>query len=115
MPTWPATLPRPGPNNYSEAPQSGLLRSDMEMGPPKVRRRFTATATHLDIRVVMTAAQLSTLESFYTTDCLIGSLPFDYTHPRTNAAVKARFIQPYQFSALGRGYWSVAIPLEVLP
>jgi hypothetical protein len=115
MPNWPTSLPKPGPGNYSEQAQSGLLVSDMEMGPPKVRRRFTATGVQIEMRLVLTTAQLSDLESFHKTDCLNGALPFDWNHPRTGAAVKARFIAPPAYTSAGRGYWPTAISLMVLP
>lgn len=115
MPTWPNTLPKPGPGGYSESLQSGLLRTDMEMGPPKVRRRFTATSTLIEMRMVFTAAELATLESFYKNDCLAGALPFDWNHPRTGAAIKARFVAPYSVGSVGRGYWPVSLQVEVLP
>ncbi len=42
MATWPATLPAPALSSLRETPPDNLIRTQMDKGPAKVRRRTTA-------------------------------------------------------------------------
>jgi hypothetical protein len=118
MPTWPSSVPfKPVLSSYQEQKQSQVLRSDMDIGPPKSRRRFTAAAVTVQLEWLWTVAQLSDFETFFETDLEGGSLPFDGVHPRTGAAAKLRFAEPYtpQYSGYEQTPWKVLAKLEVLP
>lgn len=116
MPTWPATLPqRPLVAGYGESRQSQVLRSSMDAGPPKVRRRFSAAAQNFNVQWRMDSTQLDTFTTFFDTDIQGGSLRFDIPHPRSGTTVSARFQDVYSISALGGTNWNVSATLEVLP
>lgn len=120
MPTWPADLPqKPLIDGYSESPQSQVLRSSMDAGPPKTRRRFTAATRAIPVNFTLSNAQLATFESFFEADIQGGSLPFDMPHPRTGATVSMLVAgdPPYQLTPVGSGneYWRLSMKLEVQP
>ena len=65
MPSWPATLPQNfKADGYSETGDEVVVRTEMDAGPPKVRRRHTAKTTLLGGRMILTKTQVATLESF---------------------------------------------------
>src|SRR5262245_55943429 len=63
--TWPSGIPHCiTQETFGSGVGNGLLRTDPDMGPPKVRRRFTAVTRPLVGTIVMTYAQLEALETF---------------------------------------------------
>lgn len=115
---WPVSFPPPVLASYREQPQSQMIRTEMDAGPAKVRRRFTAKVTRLPLEWHLTSAQVSTLDSYYDNDLKGGSLPITaFTHPRTGVALNhVRFVEPYEVSASDkRGFLKVTGTLEVLP
>lgn len=119
MATWPVTLPGNflAPS-YQEAFADNTIRSTMDVGPPKVRRRSTSGTKPISGVMYMTPDQLATLTTFFETTLYDGSLPFDWTHPRLNTAISCQFKGAPAFrrydddSTIG---WMVSITLEVLP
>lgn len=113
---WPASLP---PNflqtDYRERFADVLLRTKMDTGPDKVRRRFTAGVQSLSGSMLMTGAQLATLESFFATTLQGGALPFDWVHPRSQSAITCRFVEPPQITGHSVDRYRVGLKLEVLP
>lgn len=78
---WPATLPdAPILSGYSEKDQDQQLRTAMDIGPPKVRRRFTAYTTECTINLKLTTALKDTLMNFYNVTTQAGSLPFNWDY-----------------------------------
>ncbi len=113
---WPASLPQKFlQQGYREGFADVLLRTRMDAGPDKVRRRFTAAPRPVRGTMAMTGAQVATLESFFDTTLQGGALPFDWTHPRTGAAVTCRFIEPPEVLAKSTDRYRVSLVLEVLP
>jgi len=116
MPAWPTSLPDyPLIQGYQESRQSGVVRTQMDTGPPKARRRFDATITEFQIKLRLTTSQISTLESFFEVDLDYGALRFDWTHPRTDNAVQFRFTGTYQVSVMANDLFEVTATLELLP
>lgn len=120
MPDWPATLPQVLPvAGYSETPPDTALRTQMDAGPAKVRRRFTAQVRPINATLILTAAQVQILDDFYVTTLEGGALPFDWIHPRDTASpptvVQFRFVRPPQYAALEPDIWQAPVELEILP
>ena len=114
---WPPFLPdRPLAQGYSERGPETALRTEMDAGPSKMRRRFTAGVRRIDVQVRLTAAQVETLDSFYHSSLSGGSFPFDCAHPRTGSEVTFRFVEPPSYTPIARGQlWTATLILEVLP
>jgi len=114
MATWP-TLPAPIINTFNETLPDNVIRTSMDKGPAKVRRRTTANVRPIQFSMVLTEAQVATLDTFYNTTTLSGAQEFDYTHPRTGATVSARFTQPPAYSDINGLAYRVEVQLEILP
>lgn len=114
MTDWPSTLPAPKNGTYRESPPETTIRTQMEQGPAKVRRRFTNGQRQISFGMVLTQEQTQTLDAFYESDTSGGSLSFNYTHPRTGAPVVGRFLKPPSYSAIDQFNYDATVELEIL-
>jgi len=111
-PTWPNTLPEwPVNNRFSIDPQELTVRSSMDTGPAKVRRRFTAAVYTIKAQYILTSDQWATLLTFYED---YPSTAFTYKRPDTGDNVDARFVKAPSVSVDANSY-RVTVELEVLP
>lgn len=123
MPDWPSSLPSPG-MPLADARQPAVLRSSMDAGPPKQRRRFTAAIRHVDTVLLLTGSDRRTLDDFFIDDLAEGALAFDWTDPASDATdptVSMRFRAPIEWD-LAAGdddpdarLWRGRLQLEILP
>ena len=119
---WPATLPQKfNEEGYSEGMGKNLIRSNMDAGPAKVRRRTTSAVRPMSGTMQMTSTQLQDLVEFYETTIMHGSLPFEFPNPRDAGVLLVRFaddgLTDWRPNGYGEGeqMWSVPIRFEVLP
>lgn len=116
MATWPATIPQvPSLDDYSAADVDATLRSGMDSGPEKVRRRYTAVPENLTCTFIMSTAQHTTFQTFFRDTIARGAIPFDWVHPETGAAVVCRIIGVPQRRFRGPFNYDVSMTIEVLP
>lgn len=73
MATWPSTLPAPQIANYALQTQDNTVRTDMEGGAARVRRRTTATPDEVTLRFLLDATQMATFRTFWEDDWLHGA------------------------------------------
>ena len=116
--TWPPTLPQQVERGFSETVGLNVLRTPMDAGPAKIRRRSVRPET-LSVTFLFTTAQVATLESFIF-DTIKGVYRFEFTHPRKRITVETRIVPTSDgqyFTATYRapGYWGIALQLEILP
>ena len=112
---WPVTLPQLPDIGLQETAPDLVLRTEMDAGPAKVRRRFTAGVREFRTTVSpLTAAQVQTLDDFFVND-LTGVLPFDWQIPRSGATVEMRFVEPPRYDAIDPTFYRASLSLEVLP
>ncbi len=116
-PVWPWSLPqRPLAQGFNERAPDTAIRTQMEAGPPKVRRRFTAGIRTMDMQLRVDADQVATLDTFYDATLAGGTLRFDWLHPRTGGALTYRFVEPPSYTPVARGrVWTATLKLESLP
>jgi hypothetical protein len=117
--TWPSGVPdEPLSASIEEGARNTVLRSPMETGPAKQRRRFRAGPRPISFAIPMTRAEVGTFEAWFEDTLADGALSFDFTHPRSQATVTLRFIggQPprYQWEQGGQTV-QVMCTCEVLP
>lgn len=115
---WPATLPSTiSWQGYKRTIQNVTIRTNMEVGPPKVRARTTARVDTQEIPIVyLTKAQWIILKDFYTETLFNGTLSFELTDPLTLVTERFRFIDPPVFGGmLGPDTIPVTLKVEVLP
>lgn len=112
MTVWP-DIPAPLQDSYQESRGDNTIRSQVERGTAKVRRRTLATPDMVSFSVLLTTAQAATFEDFYDIDVKSGSLSFDMTHPRTGETRQFRFKAPPSYVPVGK-LWRVSVSLELL-
>lgn len=111
---WPASLPqRALARGYTEAPDPTItIRSSVEVGPAKLRPRYSVATRIFTIPLVLTVAQLDTLDLFWTSTLSFGSLPFDWVHMRTLAAYSYQFRAYPDPQVLSGRHFRVDLALE---
>lgn len=143
MPAYPETyldgagvaqpMPAPQWDGFGVTYQDAVLRSQMDTGPGKVRRRFSAVSRQVSTRWVFHTLQMYAFRAWYSQILKDGSLSFDWYYPVTNALVRARFKTSPNYKPVGspmtlktanhgagefqylEGLWEVTAELEVLP
>ena len=115
MASWPTTLPLAEVDGYGIQPQAAFIRTDMDQGPTRQRRRFTTAPTHYSVKWLLTEAQLATFESWYEGPADAGAGWFSITlrNGQGLQSVDARFTQPWQATMLGGHHYEVTATLEV--
>lgn len=117
--TWPTSLPQtPLLGGFAESLNISTLRTPMDNGPAKTRRR-SALPTPIQCSFAMTSAQVVTLEDFVK-NTLFGVRRFNFAHPRLNTSVEARIVpgsdgEYYDLTPLGGDMWHVSLAMEILP
>ena len=115
MATWPLPTVKPtGTFNY--APIDQTIRTDMEVGATRVRRRTKARNDELTTSWLMTDDQVSTFRDWFDNDIDGGASWFTTSLPigsTTYTSVSARFKGPFTFDHVGGTYWKINGTLEI--
>lgn len=113
--TWPVTLPPPTVDGYAVKPGDAILRTDMEAGLARQRRRFTDVPSVIVVRWVMTRNQFAVFEAWYKLYAKEGAEFFDIdllggigmtTH-------NARFTQQFDAKLVNGNLWEITSQLEI--
>jgi hypothetical protein len=89
---WPVDLPQMvSQDNYQEARGRNTIRTPVDQGRPKARRRFTSSIQTFTVTVYLTADQADIFDDFWENTTAAGSLEFDWVHPRTQEAAVCQF------------------------
>ena len=117
-PTWPSSLPVPLVEGVSYTSQDNIIRSQMDAGVAKIRRRFTAVPEDVSFQLLLTLAQIQTLVDFHDIT-LKGVLPFDWIEFRKPEAdwgtlVTYRFKSRPTFVPVHGKLWRATLELELL-
>lgn len=94
---WPASLPQ-CMENYSEKASPVTVRTNVEEGPPKVRRRFTKRLVRAQVTMTMTITQRNDLDSFFYVDLNGGVGTFNFPHPWLGVATEWTMVDAPDFS-----------------
>lgn len=124
--TWPATLPQaPLLEGYSRGEGKAVLRTDMDAGPDKLRRRSTGVPAPLQYAVAASTAQLAIFRAFWRDDLQQGALPYYLPDPEDGEeTLLVRFLEEPSWTPLpapdpdgpaGAKMWRLALQLEILP
>jgi len=113
MPEWPDTLPQVWlQEGYQETLPNVMVRTEMDAGPAKSRRRFTCQVTPIKSQMIVTEAQKVIIEGFYNDNLAGGCLSFTFPH---SGADVLRFIKPPEMSKAAGLMWRAHFELEKLP
>lgn len=117
MADWPLSLPQnPLQDGFSEDLPRLTVATEMDAGPAKIRRRFTAGVTKYQFEFVMTLAQLNTFKTFYETTTQGGSVKFGFPDPYTTTLTDFRFdTENVPQVKSDNGYYRVSVQMEKLP
>jgi hypothetical protein len=122
--SWPDKLPLPTFEGYGIEPQDAVLRTEMEAGPARQRRRYTQTPSRIPVRWRLTQWQFGIFEAWYKWKGREGAVWFamDLLGGMGMVAHEARFVgsgsSPYkavpQRGGPGEGArWIVTTTLEI--
>jgi len=118
MPSWPSSLPQNPYDGVNQSPQyapvDNVVRTTTDAGPVKQRRRYTSVAEPVTVQLVLSSADVATLETFKSTT-LQDANPFDWIDFVSGGAAAYHFIGPIGKQYFGGDYWTVTLPLEKLP
>lgn len=92
-----------------------VIRSNMEGGTIKVRRRTTAFIDQADATVTLKAEQLDDFVDWYKVACMGGVLPTRFKFPPDGAEQVWRFASPPQYEWIANEAFRVSFQLERLP
>lgn len=115
MPTivWPKNVPACFSwTNYVEEKQPVTVRSPVDSGPQKMRRRYTRPLVGIMSTIVCTKQELADLGMFFDVTLQGGTQHFQMNHQITGFPEMFRFLQPPRFTAMKADTFSVEIVLE---
>jgi len=123
MAVWPAELPTAPQFGWSETPGDGLVRTETDAGPAKVRRRFTSSPASFSVQFVLTKTQATRLLSFYenasdASPAGTGGGALSITglpHPRDDSSATFRFLAPPVITQVATDIFRGSVRLELLP
>lgn len=108
MVDWPNTLPQsPLLDGYTEKTKDNTLRSQNDIGPPKMRPRSTAYTDDISVRFIITTTQKGYLDTFYKTTLRGGALTYQWQGP-TDSSPKTYSMTAPEYSPLTGAKWMVA-------
>lgn len=117
MSAWPSTLPAPLGSDYGVDFTDATVRTDMESGPARVRRRYTAAPDMVQLGWKFTEAQMATFRTFFEDTIAMGAAWFDLPLKDGRAAGmvtrEVRFTQPPRAAYIPGFGWHVSAVVEV--
>ena len=90
------------------------IRTSMDIGPAKVRRRFTKPIDTLRVTINLTTSEQEDLYFFYNTDLNGGVTTFELDHPITGDLTVFRFTSAPQVTHLGGGNFRASMEWEIV-
>ncbi len=113
---WPTTLPdfvlRAG---YAEGFKNLVIRTKMDTGATKRRRRFSDGPEAHKFPMHFTSAELDIFKDFFENTISSGALSFQRIHPRTNVIETWAFTEVIPpVKASGPDTYDIILPLEKL-
>lgn len=118
---WPIGLTRAARvADLEERTPDVVVRSEVDVGPAKIRRRFTGDRRTFTIGLDLTRNEVATFDSFFLTTTKGGSLSFAWDLPRTGSLADFRFLGPPAYRpqaprGSGGEWWRVSFDVEMLP
>ena len=112
---FPEKLPYPTTEGYAIKPGEAIVRTDMEAGPARQRRRYTQTPSKISVRWVMNREQFSLFEAWYKYYAKEGAEWFNITLLGGLGLMEqeARFTQQFEAKLLNGYLWEITSELEI--
>jgi len=110
---WPGTLPSYVlKDGFKKTFRDNVIRTQVEGGPDKVRRRFTQRRPDYEVTMWLQLGQVTTLENFYFTTLSGGIDTFNFNNPITQAVGEFRMMGPPEFKPVGVAVIEVSMKWE---
>ncbi len=109
---WPEELPIPRLSGLSASRKSSVVRTEMDAGPAKARRRYTVATKEFSGSIVVKENERAILENFYVATLGDGVLRFVMRDPQTLVESEFRFMEDYGETSNGDGTWTINLKLE---
>lgn len=108
-------LPYPTVEGYSIRPDEAIIRTDMESGPARQRRRYTQTPSKISVRWIMNPEQFCLFEAWYKYHAKEGAEWFVITLLGGIGLTEqdARFTQQFEASLIAGRLWQITSELEI--
>lgn len=112
---FPEKLPYPTTEGYAIKPGEAIVRTDMEAGPARQRRRYEQTPSKISVRWVMNREQFSLFEAWYKYHAKEGAEWFYITLLGGLGLLEqeARFTQQFEAKLLNGYLWEITSELEI--
>ncbi len=113
--TFPKRLPYPTVDGYSIRPDEAIIRTDMEAGPARQRRRYTQTPSKIAVKWIMSPEQFCLFEAWYKYYAKEGAEWFVITLLGGIGLTEqeARFTQQFEASLAAGRLWQITTELEI--
>ena len=113
--TWPPTLPLPTVQGYGIRPGEAILRTEMEAGPARQRKRFTQVPSRIAVRWLMKREQFALFEAWYRWRAREGGAWFEIKllGGLGLQVHEARFTRQFEAKLIGGLLWEVTSELEI--
>lgn len=115
MATWPTTLPLPQVSGYSVKPVQAFLRTNMDKGAARQRKRFSAVPVIVSVSFMLTQTQFETFEAWWHFNIADGAGWFNTSlaNGKGITTCEARFTGAYEAPTAGGLNWLISGTLEV--
>lgn len=113
---WPMLLPAPTLDGYGLEPAEQTIRTDMEAGAPRVRRRSAADDDSVDVAWKFTDAQMKIFRDWFRSNAAGGAAWFDMALAVGGGGIQqkeVRFNGKWKSTLLPGMNWHVTAKLEV--
>jgi len=111
---WPDSLPNGLlADGFTKQSQSNVIRTTMNAGAQKARRRYTAITKRYTGKQIFDAAELAVFDQFFHTVLADGVLRFNFEDPITRETAEFRFTAEPTISDVD-GLFAVSMQLEKL-
>ncbi len=112
---FPKRLPYPTVDGYSIRPDEAIIRTNMESGPARQRRRYTQTPSKIAVKWIMNPEQFCLFEAWYKYQAKEGAEWFAISLLGGIGLTEqdARFTQQFEASLIAGRLWQITSELEI--
>ena len=113
MSVWPITLPQKfEQEGFTDSEPDLFVKTEMDAGPPKLRRRFTVSHHPISGTMIMTAYQKAVFRTFYRA---YGSQKIVFPDPDSDGTINIIFTGIPEYISYSSTYWQVKLSMAVMP
>ena len=113
---WPSDLPQfVQADSFENSIQDTNIVSNNDVGPKKIRRRFTEPTEIITHTMWMSRDEVISFRDYYKVNLKNGSATFKFIHPIFNVEAEWRFQTPPKYTNLGGNNFKVMMEWMMMP